>query len=60
MNKNTRLDPNGNEETHFRQEVRNILDLDWSTRNYKIYEELRRLKRLEAEIVGKLRGTGDA
>ena len=44
---NQRLTPDGNPESNFRQRIRDILDLDWSTRDEKIYEELRRLKRLE-------------
>ena len=46
-NVNVRRTPDGNPESNFRQQIRDILDLDWSTRDEKIYEELRRLKRIE-------------
>ena len=49
-NLNRRYDPNGNPESDFRQRVRDILDLDWSARDEKIYEELRRLKILERKL----------
>lgn len=35
----------GDEEPPFRASVRDLLDLDWSVRDEKIYEEIRRLKR---------------
>ena len=43
---NQRLTPDGQPESKFRQQIRDILDLDWSTRDEKIYDELRRLKTL--------------
>lgn len=47
---NQRFTPDGNPESHFRQTIRDILNLDWSTRDWKIYEELRRLKALDGEL----------
>lgn len=44
---NRRYTPDGNPESLFRQRIRDILDLDFSARNEQIYEELRRLKRLD-------------
>lgn len=41
----------GGEEDRFRQQVREALDLDWSTRDYKIFEELRRLKDVDRRVV---------
>lgn len=45
-----RFDPNGNPESEFRQRIRDILNLDWSTRDEKIYDELRRLKKLDGDL----------
>ncbi len=39
----------GNAESTFRQKVRDILGLDWSTRDLTLYDELRRLKTLDAK-----------
>ncbi len=46
---NRRLTPDGHPESNFRQQIRDILNLDWSTRDQRIYDELRRLKKVEAE-----------
>ena len=46
---NRRFDPDHNIENAFRQTVRDILDLDPFTRDYAIFEELRRLKKMERE-----------
>ena len=46
-NVNVRRTPDGQTESKFRQQIRDLLDLDWSTRDEKIYEELGRLKCLE-------------
>lgn len=48
---NERFTPDMNTETHFRQDVRDILNLDWSARDFAILEELRRLKAIEARVV---------
>lgn len=40
-------------EEKFREKVREALDLDWSTRDERIFEELRRLKNLADMYVGK-------
>lgn len=37
----------GQEETHFRERVREALGLDWSVRDETIFTELRRLKKIE-------------
>ena len=37
----------GDEEPPFRAVVRDLLDLDWSARDEKIHDELRRLKALD-------------
>ena len=47
---NQRYTPDGNPESHFRQRIRDILNLDWSTRDEKIYDELRRLKKLDGDL----------
>lgn len=44
---NTRYTPAGTVETDFREAVRDVLGLDWSTRTDQILDELRRLKALE-------------
>lgn len=49
-NPNVRHTPDGHVESWFRQQVRDILDLDPFTRDQKILDELRRLKRLEARV----------
>jgi hypothetical protein len=41
---NERLDPNGRLETPFRNEVRDLLNLDVFTRDDQIFDEIRRLK----------------
>lgn len=41
----------GSVEDEFRGTVRDILDLDWSKRDYQIFAELRRLKQLEQRVV---------
>ena len=48
---NTRYTPDGNIEQKFRQQVRDALDLDWSTRDQQIIDEIRRLKRVEAGVL---------
>lgn len=47
---NVRYTPDRHPESQFRQKIRDILDLDWSTRDDKIYDELRRLKRADREV----------
>ena len=47
---NRRYTPDGNPESHFRQRIRDILGLDWSTRDEKIYDELRRLKKQDGDL----------
>jgi hypothetical protein len=44
-------DPEGNVESAFRVEVRDILGLDWSTRDFQILAELRRLKAVDVARV---------
>lgn len=46
-NSNTRYTPDGHPESWFRQQIRDILDLDMFTRDHKILEELRRLKNVD-------------
>jgi hypothetical protein len=46
-NPNDRHTPDGHLESWFRQQVRDILNLDTFTRDQKILEELRRLKKLD-------------
>lgn len=40
----------GDDEPPFHERVRDVLNLDWSTRDEKIFEELRRLKRLDERV----------
>lgn len=47
---NERLTPDGHTENKFREEVRDILNLDLFTRDYVIFDELRRLKVLERKL----------
>lgn len=51
---NVRYTPTRRLESLFRQQVRDILDLDWSTRNDQIFEELRRFKELEVKMLQRL------
>lgn len=46
---NDRFTPEGKPEDDFRLQVRDILDLHVSTRDDQIFDELRRLKALEAK-----------
>lgn len=48
MNPNLRYTPEGHAEGDFRRQVRDLLDLHVSTRDDQIFDELRRLKQLEA------------
>jgi len=47
---NVRYTPDGRLESLFREQVRNILDLGWSTRTQQIFNELRRLKDIERRV----------
>lgn len=40
----------GEPETKFRERVRDLLDLDWSTRDENIFSELRRLKNVDERV----------
>jgi len=44
---NRRLTPDGNIEQDFRAQVRDLLDLDIFTRDFAIFEEIKRLKRVD-------------
>ena len=44
---NVRYTPEGVVEQRLREQVRDILGLDWSTRDEAILDELRRLKKLD-------------
>lgn len=54
---NSRITPSGEVETKFRREVRDALDLDIFTRDDQIVDEIRRLKRNEAEYAKACIGT---
>lgn len=45
---NARYTPDGARESLFRQQVRDIVDLNWSAHNAQILDELKRLKAVAA------------
>ena len=48
---NERFTPDGHHESWFRQQVRDLLGLDFSARDARIFDELRRLKRVEQRVM---------
>lgn len=47
---NTRYTPNGAVESKLREQVRHLLDLDWSARDERILAEIKRLKDVNARV----------
>ena len=53
------IDPDtGSREHLFREEVRMVLEMDSFTRDYQIFEELKRLKRVDREAVKNMQAGG--